>query len=96
METDMRAMFNPTRMKVIETATHKLVDKIKSCCPQCNTPGFGITDRKEGLPCSLCGSPTHSTLCYLYTCQHCGFIKEEMYPNHKTAEDPGCCALCNP
>jgi hypothetical protein len=96
VETDMRAMFNPTRMKVIETATHKLVDKIKSICPQCNTPGFGITDRKEGLPCSLCGFPTQSTLCYLYTCQHCGFLKDEMYPNHKTAEDPGCCALCNP
>jgi hypothetical protein len=29
-ETDMRAMYNPTRMSVIETATKKLVNKINS------------------------------------------------------------------
>ena len=52
-ETDMRAMYNPTRMKVIEKATKKITDKINSCCPQCNTPGFGITDAKQGLPCGL-------------------------------------------
>ena len=42
VETDMRAMYNPSRMTVIENATKKLVEKINSYCPQCNTPGFGI------------------------------------------------------
>jgi hypothetical protein len=95
-ETDMRAMYNPSRMKVIEKATEKLVDKINTYCPQCNTPGFGITDRKQGLPCSNCGSKTRSTLSYIYTCQKCFYTKEEMHPNNKTEEEPMYCDRCNP
>lgn len=95
-ETDMRAMHNPTRMSVIKKATQKLVEKIKSTCPQCQMPGFGITDAKRGLECNLCGSPTNSTLSYVYVCQHCKFTKEEMYPNKKTTEDPTYCDYCNP
>jgi hypothetical protein len=37
-ETDMRALFNPTRMKVIEKATQNLIEKIKHLCPNCSTP----------------------------------------------------------
>lgn len=96
VETDMRAMYNPTRMNVIEKATQKLVKKIKSACSQCQMPGFGITDAKKGLECSLCGSPTNSTRSYIYVCQHCQFIKEEMYPHNKTTEDPTYCDYCNP
>jgi len=95
-ETDMRAMYNPTRMNVIKNATHKLVAKIISICPQCQMPGFGIVDAKKGLQCSLCGLPTNSTLSYLYVCQHCTFTKEQMYPNKKTTEDPAYCDYCNP
>jgi hypothetical protein len=96
VETDMRAMFNPTRMSVIEKATQKLVQKIKSTCPQCQMPGFGITDAKKGLKCSLCGSPTNSILSYIHICQHCQFTKEEMFPHNKTTEDPTYCDYCNP
>ena len=95
-ETDMRAMYNPSRMKVIEAATQKLITKIKSLCPQCSKPGFGITDAKRGLECSLCNSPTNSTLSYIYVCQHCQYTKEEMYPHKKTTEDPMNCDYCNP
>lgn len=96
VETDMRAMYNPTRMSVIEKATQKLVQKIKSTCPQCQMPGFGVTEARKGLECNLCGSPTSSTLSYIYVCQHCKFTKEEMYPNKKTTEDPAYCDYCNP
>jgi hypothetical protein len=95
-ETDMRALYNPTRMKVIEITTQKLIDKIKSECPKCSKPGFGITAATKGLKCSLCGSPTKSTLSYVYECQHCQYTKEEMYPNAKTTEDPMYCDYCNP
>jgi len=95
-ETDMRAMYNPTRMKVIKAAAKKLVDKINSLCPKCDMPGFGITDVKKGLRCSLCGAPTNSTLCYIYVCKHCEFKKEEMFPNMKIIEDPMFCDNCNP
>jgi hypothetical protein len=96
IETDMRAMYNPTRMKVIESAAHKLVKRIISCCPHCHAPGFGITDVKSGLPCKLCGSATRATLSHLYQCQKCSFMKEEKYPNHLFTEDPSHCDRCNP
>lgn len=95
-ETDMRALYNPTRMGVIEIAAKKLVAKIKSCCPACNTPGFGITEAKQGLPCSLCGFKTRSTLSYIYQCKNCDFVKEEKFPKQKFAEDPMYCDICNP
>lgn len=94
--TDMRAMYNPTRMEVIQKAAIKLVNKIKSCCPACNTAGFGITEAKQGLPCSLCGFATRSTLSYIYQCKKCDFIKEEKFPHNKTEEDPMYCDICNP
>lgn len=95
-ETDMRAMYNPTRLNVIKRAAEKLVEKIKSLCPECQTPGFGITVAKKGLKCRLCGSLTNSTLSYIYQCQHCNFKKEDMYPNKKINEDPMYCDYCNP
>lgn len=95
-ETDMRAMFNPTRMANIEKATLKLVAKVHSLCPQCSTPGFGIIDSKSGLPCMLCGEPTQSVLSHVYGCLKCGYTKDLEYPYGKTQEDPRFCDFCNP
>ncbi|PHK02385.1 hypothetical protein VF10_38615 [Nostoc linckia z13] len=95
VETDMRAMFNPTRMKVIETAAQKLADKIKSLCPSCQMPGFGVTEAAQGLPCNLCGFPTRSTLTHIYRCMHCRFSLEKRHPHGKEGEDPTYCDLCN-
>lgn len=96
VETDMRAMYNPSRMKVIEKAAQKLVDKIKDTCPQCNFPGFDISSVQKGLPCSLCGTPTNSVLSYNKKCKSCGFENTIMYPHQKSAEDPMYCDVCNP
>lgn len=96
VETDMRAMYNPMRMEVIREATQKLLEKIKSCCPECHTPGFAITEARAGLPCEWCNFPTRSTLSYLFKCQKCTFTKEEHYPHEKTKEDPMYCDWCNP
>jgi hypothetical protein len=96
LETDMRAMYNPTRMKVIERATKKLVDKINSCCFNCGTPGFDISEMKKGLPCSFCRFPTQSTMSWIYSCQKCEFRKEILYPTQKMEEEPMYCDVCNP
>lgn len=96
VETDMRAMYNPKRMHVIQKATEKLLHKIKSTCPQCNTPGFDISQIKKGLPCSLCGLPTNSILSYILQCAQCNYIEEKKYPTFKTEEDPMYCDYCNP
>lgn len=96
IETDMRAMYNPSRMKVIEKAVQKLAVKINSLCPKCQTPGFGITEIKKGLPCEICSFPTNSTLSHLYSCQKCNQIKEEKYPHGKINEEAMYCEICNP
>jgi hypothetical protein len=76
LETDMRALYNPTRLKVIEQATLDLIANIQRTCPDCGCPGFELTERRIGLPCGLCGLPTALTRSTLYTCQKCGFQQE--------------------
>jgi hypothetical protein len=96
VETDMRAMFNPTRMKVIERATAKLLEKIVSCCPVCGWPGFTVKDVKEGLPCLDCGTPTRSILALVSRCNRCSHTEARMHPHDKSHEDPMYCDQCNP
>ncbi|MEM7554755.1 MAG: DUF6671 family protein [Cyanobacteria bacterium P01_A01_bin.84] len=96
VETDMRAMYNPTRMKNIAKATHNLVTKIKSRCPKCSFPGFDITRRIPGLPCELCGLPTSLTKKVIYQCQKCDFTQEKLFASGKEFADPAQCMYCNP
>lgn len=96
VETDMRAMYNPTRMSVIEKTAKRLMEKIKCRCPDCKTPGFDVTETVRGLPCESCGFPTKATLSYIYSCKKCDFKKEEKYPHQKKHEDPMYCDFCNP
>lgn len=95
-ETDMRAMHNPTRMLVIENAFKKLIDKINSRCPHCNAIGFDVVTVKAGLPCSLCGFKTKSTLSHIYGCNKCNYQEEKKFPNDVKEEDPMYCDRCNP
>jgi hypothetical protein len=92
----MRAMHNPTRMNVIEAAAFKLANKINSLCPECQMPGFGITEAKSGLPCKACNYQTSSIISHVYTCKKCSFIHEKKHPNGKLTEDPMYCDVCNP
>lgn len=96
IETDMRAMRNPTRMSVIEDSTKKLIELVRSTCPQCNTPGFKVTDGVDGLPCKICNQPTKSTLEHISTCQKCNFTLFTPFPFGKETEDPMYCDYCNP
>jgi hypothetical protein len=96
VETDMRAMHNPSRMKVISKAAEKLIETLKSTCPSCHFPGFSVVKMKEGLLCELCQFPTRSIISHIYTCQKCLETKEILYPNQKMAEDPAFCDFCNP
>ena len=95
-ETDMRAHFNPTRMKVIEKAAIQLISKIKSVCPKCETPGFGVVRSVSGLPCEWCKSPTKSIYAHIYQCKKCNFEAEKKLPNGIKTEDPMYCDYCNP
>lgn len=95
VETDMRAMHNPTRMQVIAKATEDLVNRITSVCPHCESPGYGITKAEQGLPCRWCNQPTQSIKSLIYECKKCGFNESKPNPK-KEAEDPMYCDFCNP
>ncbi len=96
IETDMRAMYNPTRMQNIEAATRDLVTNICNLCPKCSCPGFKLIEDRKGLPCEWCGFPTRLSLAHIYTCRRCGYTQERMYPNGIMKADPGRCPHCNP
>jgi hypothetical protein len=96
LETDMRAMYNPTRMNNIAKATQDLVKKIQSLCPKCSTPGFTITHKIPGLPCAICHSPTLLTLSVIYQCQKCSFSQKQLFPHTSQYADPAQCLYCNP
>lgn len=96
IQTDMRAMYNPARMQVIETAVLGLVNQLKRCCDKCGFPNFHIKEVKRGLPCELCGFPTPSVLAYVFRCEHCDFVKEDFFPNGKRMEQAMYCDCCNP
>ena len=96
IETDMRAMFNPTRMKAITEATYDLVQKIRRSCPNCSQPGFALVERVPGLPCGWCGLATAVTSSHVYRCRKCQTTEEILYPDGKEKADPGQCQFCNP
>jgi len=96
VETDMRAMLNPLRMKAISKTAEELKNKILSACPKCDFPGFSVVEKQPGLPCSQCGMPTRSTLNLIYRCANCSFERKESFPSGKTYEDPMYCDFCNP
>jgi hypothetical protein len=96
VETDMRAMYNPSRMQVIGETAQLLLQKLNSHCPSCQVPGFSVTSAVPGLPCSLCGTSSSAALAHLLVCSHCQHEEKVYFPHGKKTEDPQYCQVCNP
>lgn len=96
VETDMRAMNNPLRMKVIQNAAKNLIEKVNSLCPKCEYPGFSVTQSVKGLPCKSCGLPTNSVLYLLKSCSKCDYSERNYFPRNMKTEEPIYCDNCNP
>ncbi|MDV2991167.1 MAG: hypothetical protein N4J56_000821 [Chroococcidiopsis sp. SAG 2025] len=96
IETDMRALYNPTRMQNIAKATKNLIQKIHQICPNCACPGFDEIEQRRGLPCGLCNLPTSAIRSVVYQCQKCSFQQEKLFPQGIKAADPAQCMYCNP
>lgn len=94
-ETDMRAMYNPGRQRVIAKACQDLVARVRSRCPACKAPGFGRTKALQGLACKACKRPTQSVKGWLWVCACCNHQLERMR-HDKQAEEPMYCNFCNP
>lgn len=96
LETDMRAHYNPTRMRVIAAATEDLLLKLTRRCPNCCWPGFSIQSVVPGLSCQICQAPTRLTRAAIYECQRCHYLQRQEFPDGVTAADPTYCDFCNP
>jgi hypothetical protein len=96
LETDMRANCNPTRMRSIRRLGIALVRRLRTPCPECGSPGWGLLDTKPGLPCSDCGTATELTLCEIWGCEQCGARREQPRGDARLQADPGQCPWCNP
>jgi ribosomal protein L37E len=96
VETDMRAMANPTRMAVIAETAERFAKELATCCPRCGEAWFRITSARSGLPCMACGMPTQGVRSYVRTCQGCGHEGHDPRPDGRTTEDPMYCGNCNP
>lgn len=96
VETDLRAMANPTRMQVIAQTADRFAKELAATCPACHECWFRITEALPGLACELCGWPTESVRAYRRSCRSCGHSFDVPRPDGKVTEDPGHCQHCNP
>jgi hypothetical protein len=96
LSTDMRANFNPTRMKVIEKVGLKLIESLNSFCLECQTPGFAISKGLPGLPCEECGEPSPISKDVLWSCVKCTYTELKARPDGVVAIPAAECEFCNP
>ncbi len=96
VQTDMRAHLNPSRMEVIRELAIKLADRLKTHCPSCRNPGWGVIRYQKGLLCSFCGSETELVKTYILGCVKCGYEENRGRDDLKKTADPENCQCCNP
>jgi hypothetical protein len=96
LSADLRAHLNPTRMEVIRQAGKKLVERISSLCPLCETPGFWPERAGAGVPCPDCGTPTRIPADHTWGCRHCGHEEYRADPLAPGKVHSGICQSCNP
>ncbi|MBC7997921.1 MAG: hypothetical protein IAF58_08255 [Leptolyngbya sp.] len=96
VETDMRAHMNPTRLRVIRKLAIKLGRRLQKSCPECNCPGWGLTDSVPGLPCVVCSHPSDTAKLEISSCAKCKFKEQRERADGIEYVDPGECHRCNP
>ena len=95
LESDLRAMANPSRQGLIVQAGLDLVRRWQSVCPQCAAPGFWPVSAIQGLPCAACGTPTRERLGERWACVRCTHTEDKRV-TPGTKADPARCDRCNP
>jgi hypothetical protein len=96
VETDMRAHFNPTRMRLISRLAFKMARRLATPCPACAAPGWGMTGQSTGLRCEACGTPTEMILSEIFSCTGCAHREERPRLDGLPAAPAGRCPCCNP
>lgn len=96
LETDMRAMHNPTRMHVIALAANKLAKRLSRLCPSCQHYGFGEVSLSGALSCTSCGGESTLYKEREFGCVFCDFTLDAPREDGLQAADPQYCVECNP
>jgi len=96
METDMRAHFNPTRMKSLAILAERLAQRLALQCPACGAPGFGRTGSRTGLLCEACGTPTELVVAEILGCPACDYTEERTRADGLQHAPSRYCPVCNP
>lgn len=96
LETDMRAMMNPTRMKAINSLAEKLASRIKSTCSYCRAPGFGPTSVCGNLPCEDCELDTDLYQYRVLSCIKCDHTELKPRDDGLRKAEAKHCPYCNP
>lgn len=96
LETDMRAHFNPTRMKSLATLADRLARRLATLCPGCGAPGFGRTGTRGGLPCETCGAQTEMIAGEVFGCAACDYAEERPRFDGLQRAPTQHCPECNP
>lgn len=96
LETDMRAMMNPTRMRVIARVAEKLAVRLSRSCPECSHYGFGEVSVDGVLECELCSGETTLYKQRQVRCVFCGYSECHPREDGLRHADPTYCLSCNP
>lgn len=96
LQADMRANFNPTRMKVIAACAEKLADRLSAMCPQCLEVGWGLVDVERGLACEFCGAATKAVKFEIWGCVKCWYREKRFRLDGMSSSDQQFCDVCNP
>lgn len=95
VESDLRANFNPSRMRVIAQCAKLLVSRIASQCPDCKAPGWGSIEPIFGVPCQDCDEPIDTVVFAdrmgCVKCDHVLVLKRS-----DTSAEARFCSSCNP
>lgn len=93
--TDLRAHHCPSRRPIIAAAAARLAARVASCCPACDTPGWGIVRSERGAPCAACGDLVDIVVAHVEGCQRCP-VELPMPIADRSPADPSRCPSCNP
>jgi ribosomal protein S27AE len=95
IESDLRAMCSPSRQKNISATALKLVQRLSRTCPECQTPGWGLTSYTRGVECSECGDFSIDAIKQeVIGCVKCEYTAPGAVIN--LTLDPAQCMSCNP
>ena len=95
IESDLRAMCSPSRQKNISAVALKLVHRLSTTCPDCQTPGWGLKSYIRGVECSECGEFSEKAIKQeVIGCVKCEYTMNGAVIN--LTLDPARCMSCNP